>query len=146
MLAAAQRLEEILNTAPAKLLQFTEAQASARPAPGKWSKKEIIGHLLDSASNNHQRFVRLQLEDEITLPNYEQDNWVSLQKYQALNWIDLVKFWMIYNKHLLHVLKNIDESELNNLATIEGKKITLQFFIDDYVAHMEHHLKAVFTP
>jgi len=144
MLAAAQRLEEILNTAPAKLLAFTEAQASVRPAPGKWSKKEIIGHLIDSASNNHQRFVRLQLENNIALPNYEQDNWVSLQRYQEQNWIGLVKFWMIYNKHLLHVLKHADESKLSNTATMDGKPISLQFFIDDYVRHMDHHLKAVF--
>lgn len=144
MIAAAKRLEEILNSTASKLLQFTEEQASKKPASGKWSKKEMIGHLVDSASNNHQRFVRLQLGNGITLPNYEPDNWVSLQNYQAINWIDLVKFWLIYNKHLLHVLKNVDENKLGNSATLEGKTITLQFFIDDYVAHMEHHLKAVF--
>ncbi len=146
MLASAQKLHGILNSAPAKLLAFTEAQASERPAPGKWSKKEIIGHLIDSASNNHQRFVRLQLGNNIALPNYKQDDWVSQQDYNAINWIDLVKFWLIYNKHLLHVLNHVDQSKLGNTATIEGKTITLQFFIDDYVAHMEHHLKAVFIP
>src|SRR5262245_44465345 len=129
MLAAASRLEKILNSVPARLLQFTEAQASSRPGAGKWSKKEIIGHLIDSASNNHQRFVRLQLASGLALPNYGQDDWVSRQNYQLYNWIDLVKFWMIYNKHLLHVLKNIDESKLGNEATIEEKKSTLQFFI-----------------
>lgn len=144
MLASAQKLQGILNSAPAKLLQFTEAKASERSAPGKWSRKEIIGHLIDSASNNHQRFVRLQLGNNIALPNYEQDNWVSRQDYQAINWIDLVKFWLIYNKHLLHVLNNVDKSKLGNTAAIEGKTIALQFFIDDYVEHMEHHLKAVF--
>jgi len=145
MLAAAKRLEEILNSVPAKLLAFTEQQASVKPGPGKWSKKEIIGHLLDSASNNHQRFVRLQLDNNVVLPNYEQDNWVSLQRYQEFNWIDLVKFWMIYNKHLLHMLKLVDESKLQNVALMDGKPLALQFYVDDYVRHMEHHLKAVFN-
>lgn len=143
MLAAAQRLEEILNTVPGRLLRYSEAEASAKPAPGNWSKKEIIGHLIDSASNNHQRFVRLQLETDIPLPNYEQDSWVALQRYQALNWIDLVKFWMIYNKHLLHLLKHADESRLANRALMDGQAVELGFFIDDYVRHLEHHLKAV---
>lgn len=144
MLAAAQKLEGILNAVPAKLLQFTELQASAKPTPGKWSKKEIIGHLIDSAANNHQRFVRLQIESNLTLPQYEQDNWVSIQRYQDINWIDLVKFWLIYNKHLLHVLKHLDESKLQNSSITEGKNITLAYFIEDYVAHLEHHLAAVF--
>mgnify|MGYP001606242901 CR=1 FL=1 len=143
MLAAAKRLEEILNSVPARLLSFTEQQASVKPAPGKWSKKEIIGHLLDSASNNHQRFVRLQLENNPPLPNYEQDNWVSLQKYNERKWVDLVKFWMIYNIHLLHVLQNADESKFQNAAVMDGKPVTLLFFIDDYVRHLAHHLKAV---
>lgn len=143
MLAAITRLEEILNKVPASLLQYTEAQASSKPAPGKWSKKEIIGHLIDSASNNHQRFVRLQFDTDLQLPNYEQDAWVARQRYQQLNWIDLVKFWMIYNKHLLHVLKHLDHDKLTHTGIIDGKSLTLQFLIEDYVRHMEHHLKAV---
>jgi hypothetical protein len=143
MLAAARRLEEILNYVPAKLLQLTEAQASLKPAPGKWSKKEILGHLIDSASNNHQRFVRLQLETNLSLPNYEQDSWVSLQQYQQQNWVDLVKFWMIYNKHLLTMLKHMDESKLGHAAFMDGKPVTLQFYADDYLRHMEHHLRAI---
>lgn len=143
MLAAITRLEEILNAVPASLLRYTEAQASSKPGPGKWSKKEIIGHLIDSASNNHQRFVRLQLANEIILPNYEQDDWVAAQRYQQLNWIDLVKFWMIYNRHLVHVLKHLNTGKLAHTAVIDGKSFTLQFLIEDYVRHTEHHLKAV---
>lgn len=145
MITAASRLEKVLNETPAKLLQYTEETASVKPAPGKWSKKEILGHLLDSASNNHQRFVRMQIDNKLELPQYKQNEWVELQKYQARNWIDIVKFWMIYNIHLLHVLKNVDESKLLNTALFPeyGEK-TLQFIIDDYVDHMEHHLKQIF--
>ena len=143
MLAAITRLEEILNKVPGSLLRYTEVQASSKPGPNKWSKKEIIGHLIDSASNNHQRFVRLQFETGLQLPDYEQDAWVAAQRYQELNWIDLVKFWMIYNKHLLHVLKNLDAGKLPNTEMIDGKSLTLQFMIEDYVRHMEHHLEAV---
>ncbi len=145
MLKAALRLEKILNENPTKLFQYTEEQASLRPAPGKWSRKEIMGHLIDSAANNHQRFVRMQLENKLPLPQYAQNEWVSVQHYQDRNWMDTVKFWMIYNMHLLHVLKHVDESKLMNTGTFPeyGEK-TLQFLIDDYVDHMEHHLNQVF--
>ena len=145
MIHAATRLEKILNETPPKLFQFTEEQASIRHAPGKWSRKEIIGHLLDSAANNQQRFVRMQLENRLPLPQYAQNEWVSVQHYQERNWMDIAKFWMIHNMHLLHVLKHLDESKVTNTALFPeyGEK-TLQFLIDDYVDHMEHHLNQVF--
>lgn len=141
MLAACSRLEKILNEIPAKLLPLTEEKVSFKPSSGKWSKKEILGHLLDSAANNHQRFVRMQIENDQSLLKYKQDEWVRVQKYQQCNWLDLVKFWMIYNMHILYILKNVDESRVQNAAIDGDKKPTLQFLIDDYVDHLEHHLK-----
>jgi len=142
MLQAATRLEKILNETPNKLFAFTDEQAGVRPAPGKWSKKEIMGHLIDSASNNHQRFVRMQIENGLQLPQYRQNEWVSVQQYSSRNWIDIVKFWMIYNMHILHIFKTVDESKLGNTADFpEYGTQTLQFLINDYVDHMEHHLR-----
>lgn len=145
MIQAATRLEKILNELPSKLLSYTEQQASERPAPGKWSKKEIMGHLIDSASNNHQRFVRMQIDNGLALPQYKQNEWVQVEHYQERNWIDIVKFWMTYNMHILHIFKTVDESKLSNTATFpEYGTLKLQFIMDDYIDHMEHHFKAVF--
>jgi len=144
MIQAATRLEKILNETPSKLLQYIEDTASKKPTPDKWSKKEILGHLLDSAANNHQRFVRMQIENNLELPQYKQNEWVNVQQYNKRNWVDIVKFWMIYNMHMLHVLKNMDETKLTNTANFpESGTLTLQFIIDDYVDHLEHHLKQI---
>jgi hypothetical protein len=142
MIQAASRLQKILDETPKMLLNFPEEAASKRPAPGKWSKKEIIGHLIDSAGNNHQRFVRMQIDNNLSLLQYKQNEWVNVQHYNERNWIDLVKFWMIFNLHILHIFKTVDEGKLTNTGTFPeyGTK-TLQFLIDDYVDHMEHHLK-----
>jgi hypothetical protein len=144
MIQAPSRLEKILNETPKKLLSYSEDQASAKANPKKWSKKEILGHLIDSAANNHQRFVRMQIENNIHLPQYQQDEWVNIQHYNSRNWIDLVKFWLIFNTHILHIMKTVDETKLLNAGEFPEYGIkTLQFLIDDYVDHMEHHMKAI---
>src|SRR5262252_10395120 len=84
-----------------------EAAASRRPAPGKWSKKEILGHLIDSATNNHQRFVRAQISDELTFPGYEQDEWVRRQDYNSKPWNELVELWRLFNRHVAHIIRNL---------------------------------------
>ena len=145
-MTAADRLKKILNEAPQKLFSYTDEQASQKPAPNKWSKKEIIGHLIDSAANNHQRFVRLQLDNKLQLLQYEQNEWVNIQRYNSRNWIDLVKFWMIYNMHIIHIFENMDQTKMQNTGTFpDHGEQTLQFIVDDYVDHMEHHLKQVFS-
>ena len=145
MIHAAKRLEKIISEASPKFLSYSETEASVKPAPNKWSKKEILGHLIDSASNNHQRFVRMQIENNLQLPQYKQNEWVTSQNYQGRKWYNVVHLWETYNIHLLHLLKNLDESKLKNTATFPEYGIkTLQFLIDDYVDHMEHHLAQVF--
>lgn len=122
-----------------------EAVVSHRPAPGKWSKKEIIGHLVDSAQNNLQRFVRGQYE---LLPKivYAQDEWVSLQGYQQYHTPDLVDLWVAINKHLCHVLKSLPaDSFQKRVDTGKGTVAvhTLQFLAEDYLVHLRHHLKQI---
>src|SRR4029077_14773042 len=97
-----------------RLREIDEISASKRPAPGKWSKKEILGHLIDSAANNHQRFVRLQLSPRIDLPGYDGDEWVRVQRYQARPWLEIIDLWQKYNTQLAAVIRHVDPKALRN--------------------------------
>jgi hypothetical protein len=141
---ATGKLEMIITKVPVKLRSMTEEFVSVKPAPGKWSRKEIMGHLIDSAFNNHQRFVRMQIEPHQDLLQYRQNEWVALQNYQAMDWNRVVDLWYDLNRHIVHIWKNMDESKLINTAHFpEYGTLTLKYIIDDYVVHMEHHLNAV---
>src|SRR5262245_28071611 len=135
---------QTLDRAAQQLLLFSDADAGVRPAPGKWSKKEIIGHLLDSASNNHGRFVRAQLQEDLVFPGYEQDEWVRVQRYQGRRWADLVRAWHAYNHQIAGVMAAADEDALrrrrirHNLHELawqtvpESEPATLDYFMRDY--------------
>lgn len=110
--------------------------------PDKWTLKEIVGHLIDSASNNHQRFVRLQLDQTISLPGYGAEEWVSNSNIQNLDYDFVINFWKLYNQFLLNLIKGINPNSMNNIwKTVEGEEHTLEFLIDDYFAHMELHFQ-----
>jgi hypothetical protein len=127
-----------------KLRGIDEAKASVRPTPGKWSNKEIIGHLIDSAANNHQRFVRLQLSPSIDLPGYDGDEWVRVQRYQERSWHQIVDLWQMYNTQLAAVIRQMDAKALRNVwNTPDGKKLDLEFIARDYVVHLRHHLNQI---
>src|SRR5438552_11710937 len=111
---SAAELNKTIETVAPWLKQLSDAEASIRPAPGKWSKKEILGHLLDSAANNHQRFVRLQLQSYVELPGYEQDGWVRVQAYQGLPWNEIIDLWQSYNRHLAHLIRHVDSNALKH--------------------------------
>ena len=141
---AVQRLGAILKTTPARLEAIGDAGSQVRPTADKWSKKQILGHLIDSASNNHQRFVRVQHETAISLPGYAQSLWVDSQGYQEENWSDLVQLWRCYNLHLLHLISRIPPEKLANTCAVGGDQpVTLEFLAMDYVRHMEHHLHQI---
>ena len=153
-------LEDFRNTivsATARLRNIPEAQSGQKKSPDDWSAKETIGHLVDSAANNHQRFVRAQFTDDLVFPGYEQDQWVSSQKYRDESWSELIQFWSSYNLHLIHVASAIPEDVLTkprshhtldqiafNLVD-KNDPATLEYLIRDYLDHLRHHLDQIFA-
>ena len=145
-----------VDRAADRLAAIAGVDASRRPSPGKWSAKEIIGHLIDSASNNHGRFVRAQLCDDLVFEGYDQDAWVRVQRYQERPWPDLVGLWQTYNHHIANLMESADAEALerprarHNLHRLgwqpiaESEPATLAWFMRDYVGHLEHHLRQIF--
>jgi hypothetical protein len=136
-------LASVVAHALPHLSAISEEAASTKPAPNKWSKKEILGHLIDSAANNHQRFVRLQLQPEISLPGYDQDNWVRLNRYQHEPWPEIIALWSAYNRHLVSVIESLDDSRLGHVWHSPDGDVTLEFIATDYVRHVKHHLAQI---
>ena len=136
------KLDFIVRIAPKLLSALSEEEISEKPQPNKWSKKEIIGHLIDSATNNHQRFVRAQFEVRPEI-SYDQNNWNAFSFYQEIESGQLILFWTIYNKQLIEIIKRISPENLKRQVKIEGDLFSLAFLFEDYVAHLEHHLKQI---
>jgi hypothetical protein len=144
---------QTVNHATDRLLTYSDDEAGSRPAPGKWSRKEIIGHLIDSASNNHGRFVRAQLQDDLIFAGYDQEAWVRAQRYQERSWADLVWLWRAFNHHIATVMETADPHAVtrprarHNLDQLAWRSVsslrstTLEYFMCDYVDHLKHHLR-----
>jgi transcriptional regulator len=139
---ALNRLEYIINLTPKMLTEISEENMSTKPSPTKWSKKEIIGHLVDSATNNHQRFVRGQFEN-IPEISYDQNNWNEFSFYNQIDSKQIISFWTIYNKQIIEIIKRIPKENLEKQIKIGNNILTLEFLIIDYVEHLEHHLKQI---
>ena len=155
MMEIARELRLTVNDASQRLGAIPDGKASQPVAPGKWSPKEIVGHLIDSASNNHGRFVRAQLTDDLFFPGYEQDEWVRVQQYSRAKWTDLIALWRGFNYHIANVVEHIPsdiasrQRTHHNLDQIAWKAVatdqpvTLEYFVRDYVAHLKHHLSQI---
>ena len=140
----ADELTTVVERTSARLLSLDETAVAVRPAAGAWSIKEIVGHLVDSAANNHQRFVRAQEADRFAAPGYEQEHWVTSQGYQDRPWPELVELWRLYNRHLAHVMRRIPAEKLAVTCVIgSNDPVTLEFLVDDYLAHLKHHLEQI---
>src|SRR5262245_25530846 len=149
-------LRKDIDRAVPALLAIGEEAARQRPAPGKWSPVEIIGHLIDSASNNHQRFVRAIWQEDLVFQGYRQDAWVDAQRYDRAPWTEIVGLWAGFNRHLARVMEAVPadvrlrEHHRHNLDQVAFRKVapsdpaTLDFFMADYVGHLEHHLRQIF--
>jgi len=138
----AGELLSVVEAASESLRKIGDPEASLRSAPGEWSKKEILGHLFDSAVNNHHRFVRAQQVEQLTFPAYEQEHWISSQGYGERPWPELVELWRRYNRHLAHVISLIPEEQLAVMCVIgSDEPVSLGYLIEDYVVHLRHHLQ-----
>jgi hypothetical protein len=142
------RLQEHIDTVPSKFLKFSETELRRKPTPDKWSKKELLGHLIDSATNNHVRFIKIQFMPEpFFVEGYAQNDWVRIQNYNQIETQHLVNFWEIYNEHILFIMQNTPDEKLNLKITAEQpfeEADTLFFLMKDYVDHMDHHFKKIF--
>ena len=123
--------------------RIDEARSARPPAPGKWCAREILGHLIDSACNNHRRFVIGQGAGPIVYDGYEQDAWVGRQRYRDIPFRDIVALWTAYNRHLAHVMAASDPATLDRAGRAPGGsgEVTLGFLMEDYVHHLRHHLE-----
>ncbi len=143
--AALQRLSEQSEELPSLFKNFSEEELIRKPAPGKWSKKEILGHLIDSAINNLKRFTEIQfLPQPYKIISYRQDDLVRVNNYQSLPPDHLLDLWKKLNQQIAFVVKNIPEEKLNYPVDPQydnGEMRTLGWIICDYVAHLQHHLK-----
>ena len=137
-------LREAVDRA-APLLLALDDETSLRPrAPGKWSPRQIVGHLIDSACNNHGRFVRAHFQDDLVFPGYEQDRWVAVQRYDDVPWTELIALWAAYNRHIAHVIGYIPEDRRDVRCQLgSNAPVTLGFVAQDYVSHLRHHLEQV---
>lgn len=152
-----EQLEKFVIENSEKLKSLTIEEINFRTENKRWSRKEILGHLIDSASNNHQRFVRAQLTTGLFFPGYEQVEWVIVQNYENENWLTMVDLWKNFNLHLIHVVKEIPdeilkrERKVHNLDQIAFKSVpsseavTLDYFVNDYFDHLKHHIKQIFN-
>ena len=140
----ADRLLDIVGSAAASLARMTDREAAAKPAPLTWCAKEVLGHLLDSASNNGQRFVRAQLVEELVFPGYEQERWVELAGYREAPWGELVELWRLANRRLAAVMRRIPAEKLATPCRIgSGERVTLGWIVEDYLRHLQHHLAQI---
>jgi hypothetical protein len=128
----AMRLKQTVAKAEPLLRQLSEDEVTPALAGGHWSRKQILGHLIDSASNNHQRIVRGQIGDGQARIDYRQDEWVACQRYDAAPWRDLVDLWSAYNRHLAHVIEHTSTGDAY-----------VREVIADYPRHLEHHLAQI---
>lgn len=139
----------------ARLLSMTEEQSRVPLAEGKWSAKETIGHLIDSAANNHQRFVRAQFKDDLVFDGYAQDEWIRAQSYNEEPWPLLVGLWRHYNLHLAHVMRHAPEhlraekrarhnfQQIGFAPVSPDEPSTLEHLMLDYIDHLKSHLRQI---
>lgn len=145
-------LQKIIDTASQKLAEIDDQELNQKPNPDKWSKKQILGHLIDSAYNNHQRFIRAEKQGNLIFSGYDPNDWVAKNNYDGRDAQEVVQTWRAANQHLALLIKHLPE-ELLKATTLEhnffvigmkriarGEVSSLGYLIWDYIYHLEHHL------
>ena len=141
MQTIATELQDIISKYVPALQAVTEDKMSYKPLPYKWSKKEILGHLVDSAQNNIRRFIVAQYEDKPAIV-YNQDKWVAISHYQHYPTADIIALWQLLNKHIAVILKNISlDASARECQT--GDLHTIRWLAEDYMKHLRHHVHQI---
>src|ERR1700678_345825 len=141
MIELSRELLRVIEAAETRLREVSETDSRTPVLAGGWSRKQVIGHLIDSASNSHQRFVRAVLSDALEFPEYDQAGNVRVQAVQEADWLLLVALWASYNRYLAHVIAQLPEDKLETVCRIGAREpVTLRFLAEDYLSHLLHHL------
>jgi hypothetical protein len=149
--------QQTVESASSRLMAIDETNSQRPRAEEKWSPKQILGHLIDSAANNHARFVLAQTKDDLVFPGYDQEAWVNLNHYQERPWRQIIELWRAYNLQLHHLMAHATPEKMNTPCTLhtlqeiafktvpQAQPVTLEFLMKDYVDHLKHHLSQIFS-
>ncbi|MBT8234038.1 MAG: DinB family protein [Saprospiraceae bacterium] len=148
-------LNRIVDLSIPLLNKIPQSIFHEKPSPEKWSKKEILGHLIDSAFNNHRRVMRSLDQNDLNFEGYNQNLWVATNNYQGRTHLDVITLWESCNKHFANAIDQVGQDHVNKLTTnhnfhligmhaiAEGSKANLSYLIWDYINHLEHHLSQI---
>jgi hypothetical protein len=146
----ATQLRQLTTDAESDLRRLADADTHTPRSPGAWSKRQILGHLIDSTAANHQRFVRAQFTDELRFPTYDAPGWVDVQHYDIAEWGPLVDLFVSYSTHLAYVLEVMPDSALDTPCWVdwfgEPRPISLREVVDGYLEHVRGHLAQILEP
>lgn len=143
----AQQFRAELDAIHAALLALPPELADTPWRAGGWTRKQVLGHMLDSAANNRQRFVRASAHGSFAGPNYEQEAWVEAHGYAAQPWETLLHWWQVEHEILTAVVDRIPAERLETICTLDGEApVTLRFLIEDYPRHQRGHLAQLAAP
>lgn len=135
------QLTELAEVWQERLNAVSSRVAHMKPAPDRWSISEVVGHLVDSACNNHQRFIRAQTAEVLEFPGYQQNAWVAGVAYREMPWVALICLWAEYNRLLANLIRHIPPDRLSVPCIISSNSpCTLEYLVVDYLKHLEHHL------
>ena len=146
MKAIANELRKIVNEYSSKIIAIYDQEFSAKPLPNKWSKKEVLGHLIDSAQNNLRRFVCGQYESAPPKIVYDQDYWVKANNYQQTDGKEVTAMWKLINNQIATILEAMPVSAYPKECDTGKNSVSLhslEWLADDYVKHLKHHLNQV---
>ncbi|KIL42260.1 hypothetical protein SD70_01620 [Gordoniibacillus kamchatkensis] len=145
-MSALAKLEQLVETIPDIINGINEEEFNKKAKPEKWSKKEILGHLCDSAANNHVRFMKIVLAEEpVHIEGYKQDKLVSMHDYQNnYTKTELAALWKQLNRQICYIMRNASKEDYDKSCILpDGTAVTLGWLFNDYIDHLLHHMKQI---